>query len=268
MNIGLIGAGHLGKAFLSGLSRNGVRANTITVNARTEDTMNSIKAQYPDINVTSDKKELIAESDMVVIAVKPQNAREVITGINAYDWSDKIIVSFMAGITLADLRELFNDKDNSLNIIRVMPSIGIATCKGVMGFCYEGNVPRVDEVKAIFEKLGYVITLSEDRFDNVMVSAASGLAFVTYLMKEYRDACDLLLNDTEASETITRMIFENALEIVESGAESMESLIDKICTKGGVTEAGIEALEKGDIKDKVSACFDAALKRTNELLNN
>ena len=266
MNIGLIGAGHLGKAFLSGLLRSGVGESGITVNARTEDTMNAIKAQYTGINVTADKERLVSLSDMVVIAVKPQNAREVLQELKEYDWSGKIIVSFMAGITLSDLRNMFGDKECKLNIIRVMPSIGIATCKGVMGFCYEGDIPGINEIKAIYEKLGYVITLSEDRFDNVMVSAASGLAFVTYLMKEYRDACDLLLNDTKASETITRMIFENALEIVESGAESMESLIDKICTKGGVTEAGIEALEKGDIKDKVIACFDAALKRTKEMV--
>ena len=93
MNIGIIGTGHLGKAFITGLVKSGVAQDRIILNARTAETMDAVKRVWPSIHVTADKKELVAGSDVIVIVVKSQNAREVLAEIKETDLSGKTVVS-------------------------------------------------------------------------------------------------------------------------------------------------------------------------------
>ncbi|MBE5958376.1 MAG: hypothetical protein E7254_05880 [Lachnospiraceae bacterium] len=265
MNIGIIGLGHLGEALILGLIKSGVDSKQLFVNARTEKTKESIKKKYPDINVISDKKELVAKVDVVNIVVKPQNAKEVFDELQETNLSNKVIVSLMAGITISDMRKMIHDHNAEKCIVRIMPTISISQCNGVIGICYEGDSSEIKEVNDLFEKLGYLIYLSEDKLDDITVCAASGLAFAAFMMKEYVDACNRLFNDKMVSEEITKRIFENVITITKEENQSLEGLIEKISTKGGTTEAGIEVIRNGGINDVINKCFDSALQRINEL---
>ena len=70
MRIGIIGAGHLGKALIAGLVRSGQDPEQIILNARSAETMDAVKQTYPGISVTADKKHLAAGSDVIVVVVK------------------------------------------------------------------------------------------------------------------------------------------------------------------------------------------------------
>ena len=84
-------------------------------------------------------------------------------------------------------------------------------------------------------------------------------------MQQYRDACLHLLGDRAQSEELMRRMFENALDMTGNGNMSLEALIDKISTKGGVTEAGVNALKCSGIGTSMEYCFSSALKRIKEL---
>ena len=265
MNIGIIGTGHLGKAFIAGLVKSGVAQDRIVLNARTTEIMDAVKRVWPSIHVTADKKELVAGSDVIVIVVKSQNAREVLAELRDTDLSGKTIVSFMAGISLNDMREMLQGARGEYRLIRMMPNLGISLCKGVIGVCREKDSPEPESVPDLFRKLGVLIELPEEKLENITICAASGLAFTAYLMKEYRNSCDRLIRDTAVSEEITLRVFENVIDVIRNEGKTFESLIEQISTKGGTTEAGISILQDSDLGGIISQCIDAAYDRVSGL---
>ena len=265
MNIGVIGLGHMGRAFIEGLVNSGVRQADIIVNARTIRSIQAVKDAFPALQVAFSKRDLVSQADMIVIAVKPQNAPEVLGEIGRLDLKGKLIISFMAGVSLSDTRRMLGDDPGSLNVVRMMPNLAIAKLNGVMGVCYEGDIPAMDKAGALFRRLGYLIRVSEEKLDVITVCAGSGPAFAAYFMQQYRDACMHLLGDKAQSEELMRRMFENALDMTADGAMSLEALIDKISTKGGVTEAGVNALRCSGIGTSMEYCFASALRRIKEL---
>ena len=265
MNIGIIGTGHLGKAFITGLVKSGVAQDRIILNARTAETMDAVNRVWPCIHVTANKKELVAGSDVIVIVVKSQNAREVLAEIKETDLSGKTVVSFMAGISLSDMREMLQGARGEYRLIRMMPNLGISLCKGVIGVCREKDSPEPESVPDLFRKLGVLIDLPEEKLENITICAASGLAFTAYLMKEYRNSCDRLIRDTAVSEEITLRVFENVIDVIRNEGKTFESLIEQISTKGGTTEAGISILRDSDLGRIISQCIDTAYERVSGL---
>ena len=265
MNIGIIGTGHLGKALIAGLVRSGVKQNRIILNARTAETMDAIKRIYPCINVTASKQDLVTASDIIVIIVRSQNALEVFAEIREMDLSSKTIVSFMAGVSLNDMREMLQDTSKEYRLIRMMPNLGISLCKGVIGVCCENDSAETEEALNLFRPLGYLINLPEEKLESITICAASGLAFAAYLMKEYKNSCDRLINDAAVSEEITTRIFENVIEIIRNEDKTFESLIEQISTKGGTTEAGISKLQNSNLDEIINQCIDSAYDRISGL---
>ena len=265
MNIGIIGSGHLGKALMAGLIRSGVAQEQIILNARTIETMEAVKRVYPGISVTAGKKELVAESDIIVIVVRAQNAGDVLTELGEMNLSGKTLVSFMAGVTLSDMREMLHDRRRDYRLIRMMPNVAISLCRGVIGVSCDNDLSVSDDVVSLFRRLGYIISLPEEKLESITICAASGLAFAAYLMKAYRDSCDRLINDAAVSEEITTRVFENAIETVRSEDNTFEKLIEQISTKGGTTEAGISVLRDSSLNEILNQCLDAAYARVKGL---
>ena len=133
MKIGIIGMGHLGKAVLTGLLRSGASPEEMTASARTEKTLEMIRAEYPGVGVTPDNLELVRNTDAVMIALRPGDAAGVLGELKDADLSGKTVISLMAGITIREIREMLQDDRCEYTVLRVMPNIGVSMCKGIIG---------------------------------------------------------------------------------------------------------------------------------------
>ena len=265
MNIGIIGAGHLGKALVAGLVQSGTKQEQIILNARSTETLDAQKRIYPGIRTTADKKELAEQADVIVLVVRAQNAGEVLAEIKETDLRNKTIVSFMAGVTLHEMREALQDSHKEYRLVRMMPTVGISICKGVIGISCEEDSSIPEEVADLFRPLGYTIRLPEEKLENITICAASGLAFTAYLRKAYRDSCDRMIGDLPVSEEITLRVFENVIETVRTDGNTFEKLIGQITTKGGTTEAGMNVLENSGLDEIIGKCLDTAYARVSGL---
>ena len=265
MKIGIIGAGHLGNALVSGLIKSGIGQEQIILNARSKETLDAQKQKYPGIDTTTNKKELAAETDIIVLVVKAQNAGEVLAEIGETNLGGKTVISLMAGVTLDDMRKMLKESRGEYNLLRMMPTVGISICKGVIGVSWENGQTISEEVMDLFRPLGYLIPLPEEKLESITITAASGLAFTATLMKAYRDSCTRLTGDTAISEAITLRVFENVIETVRNGDTTFEQLIEQICTKGGTTEAGMRVLESSDLNKILNQTLDTAYARVSGL---
>ena len=274
MKFGVIGYGNLGKAFVKGLLYTGFSANDIVINVRSEKTRNEIQeeleartqASLPVFHVTGSKKELVEQTDAVVVVVEPKNAAEVLQELGTYPLKEKVILSFMAGITRNEIRQMLGEQGENATVIRVMPNIAIANGNGVLGITYdETSCETVQETICTLEKLGYLLKLEEDGLDYITVTAASGLAFVAALMNSYQKASNTLFQNEIQSKEITLHIFENMLDMMKKETSSFEDIIKRITTKGGTTEAGLNHLNQEMITETLTDCMQSSYAKCKKI---
>lgn len=267
MKIGIIGYGNLGKALVKGLILTGFSQNDIEINARTQKTRNSVQDEYKDIYVTDSKMELVNRTDVIILITEPKNAKEVLNEIKDYNINEKIIVSFMAGITIAEIRDMLGEKHNTVKLFRVMPNIAIQDGNGVIGVAYdEEDYEIFQNVLNVLNKLGYVLKLDEDSLNYITVTAASGLAFAACLMNSYQKASNTLINDDEKSKEITIRIFENVIDMIKREDCSFDDIICHITTKGGTTEAGMKNLNQELITENLKVCMKKSYEKAKNIM--
>lgn len=267
MKYGIIGCGNLGKALVRGLLYAGVDAKDIFVNVKSEQTKQRVRAEFEQIAIVESKQELINVAETIILVVEPKNAKEVLLEIGSHDLNGKSIISFMAGIKRAEIRQHLGEQGETTCVVRVMPNVSIANGSGIMGITYdETNKAMLEEVLAVFEKMGYVLQVDEDGLDNITVTAASGLAFAASLMQAYQIAGNELLQNEAASREITLRVFENVIDLIKKEGLSFADLVARIATKGGTTEAGMNALNQEVIVESVEACMQASLAKCKKIV--
>lgn len=265
MKLGVIGYGNLGKALVRGLVHIGIEQSDLIINVRSEKTRLLVKDEFAGVTVTENKKELVEKSDAIFLVVEPKNAPEVLAEIGGYNLSGKVLVSFMAGITKQEIKEMLGDA-SECDIIRVMPNIAIVTGTGILGIAHEeADHEDVKEVLQILNRLGYAPEMSEAQLDAITVTAASGLAFAASLLDAYQKAGAELLANEEQSREITLRVFENVIDLARKENCSFEEIIERITTKGGTTEAGLKHLNRGAITDTLTECMQKAYEKCRRI---
>lgn len=267
MRIGIIGYGHLGKALVRGLVLTGFSQNDIDINARTQKTRDSVRDEFKNIYVTGNKEELINRTDVIILVTEPKNAKEVLNEIKDYKIDEKIIVSFMAGITIEEIRNMLGEKHNTVKLFRVMPNIAIQDGNGVIGVTYEEqDFEIIQDILNVLKALGYVLRMDEELLNCITVTAASGLAFAACMMKSYQKACNTLINDDEKSKEITIRVFENVINMIKEEDCSFDDIIGRIATKGGTTEAGLNNLNQELITENLERCMKKSYEKANNIM--
>lgn len=267
MRIGIIGYGNLGKALVRGLVSTGFSQNDIDINARSQKTRDSVRDEFKDIYVTGNKEELVNRTDVIILVTEPKNAKEVLNEIKDYKIEAKIIVSFMAGITITEIKNMLGEKQNRIKLFRAMPNIAIQDGKGVIGVTYEEqDYDIIQDVLGVLNKLGYVLRLDEDSLNYITVTAASGLAFASCMLNSYQKASNVLINDDEKSKEITIRVFENVINMVKEEDCSFADVISRITTKGGTTEAGLNNLNYELITENLEICMKKSYEKANNIM--
>lgn len=133
--IAIIGRGNLGIAIAEGFMKSSfAKASDITVTRRTLARLQNLKEK--GINVTDDNDLAIRQSEVIIVALKPFNVKEVLAGLkNSFDPKKHIIISVVTGVFLKDLADIF-EKD--FPIFRAMPNTAIAIQESVTCFCHRG----------------------------------------------------------------------------------------------------------------------------------
>lgn len=267
MRIGIIGYGNLGKALVKGLVVTGFSQNDIDINARTQKTRDCVRDEFENIYVTDNKEELVNRTDVIVLITEPKNAKEVLNEIKNYNLDSKNVVSFMAGITIAEMKAMLGEKQNAVKLFRAMPNIAIQDGTGVIGVTYEDeDYESIQDVLHVLQKLGYVLRLDEDSLNYITVTAASGLAFAACVMNSYQKAANSLFHDNEKSKEITVRVFENVINMVKREECSFDDIICRIATKGGTTEAGMNNLNQELITENLELCMKKSYERTRNII--
>lgn len=263
-NIGLVGSGNIGAAFVRGWIRaDASMASRITV-ADAVPAAAARLGQETGVGTAPSNPELVEKSDLVLLAVKPGDVEAALRDTAAPFNRGKILVSVVAGKTIASLEELFPFE---VAVFRLMPNVAVEVGAGTISFA-AGNYVDPDTEERVFELfslLGRVIHLPEKLFAAATAIGGSGPGFMALIVDAFEDAgITAGLSPSEARELTVSMLNGTARMLYEGGFSPGE-LRHRVTSPAGTTAAGIAQLERDGARSAVIDAVQAALERAREL---
>lgn len=263
--IAIIGTGNMGEALISGLivSESSKPKNIICTDVR-EDRLDEIRREY-GVRTTSDNLQAVAESDIVVYAVKPQIIAAVLKETAEKLDMSKLIISIAAGVPLPAIESCLN-KD--LRLIRVMPNIAASVKEAASAIAAGEHATKedIDLAMAIFNSIGKSIFLKENYLmDAITGLSGSGPAYIFLIVDALADAgVKMGLSRKEALFLSTQTVLGAAKLLMET-QEHPGQLKDKVTSPGGTAIAGLATLEEGGLRTTLIHAVEAATNRSKEL---
>lgn len=259
---GFIGAGNMGGALASAAARQ-VTGEKVAV-ACSSPAHSAAAAERLSCQAAA-PEEILSGSKFVFLGVKPQMIDGVAQSLAApIAASESIFVSMLAGVQLERLAHLLGaDK----KIIRILPNTACAVGQGVVLYCANGNVTDADLAAfcSLMADAGIVDHIPETLIDAGCAITGCGPAFAYMFMEALADGgvkCGL--PRAKAIRYAAQMLAGSAEVVLQSGKHP-EQLKDDVCSPGGSTIAGVDALEQRGFRGSCIAAVDAAFEKTRQL---
>jgi pyrroline-5-carboxylate reductase len=262
--IGFLGCGNMGEAMVKGLvAANVVQAEAMIASDTRPDRLAELDRRY-GVRVAKDNIELVRESDVVVLAVKPQIMTPVLREIASSLSRRQLVISIAAGVATATIRTAVG-KD--IRLIRVMPNTPALVLEGATAIAKASGLEAGDleTAQEIFGAVGKVVVLDEELMDAVTGLSGSGPAYVAVVIESLADGgVKMGLDRTTAMTLATQTVLGAAKLLLETGLHP-GSLKDMVSSPGGTSITGIAALEEGGIRTTFIKAVERATLRSREL---
>jgi pyrroline-5-carboxylate reductase len=262
--IGFLGAGNMGEALLKGLLRTGlVPPSSIFATDALRERLKQIEKLYR-IEALSDNTTLVKQSDVVILAVKPQVLPDVLEEIGPAVTAKKLLISIAAGVPTASLRARL---PKGARLIRVMPNTPALVLEGATAVARASGLEPGDleTAEEIFAAVGKVVVLEEKLMDAVTGLSGSGPAYVALVIEALADGgVKMGLDRLTAMSLATQTVLGAAKLLLETGIHPGQ-LKDMVSSPGGTTIAGVSALEEGGLRRALINAVERATLRSREL---
>ena len=260
--IGIIGCGNMGGAILKGALASGVLApEQAYVYDISPAAMEMAKGL--GVNLAADDEDVCAKSDIILPAVKPQNAAEALAMCKkALD--GKALMSIVAGVTVERLQNMI---DGTPRILRIMPNTPALVFEGAFALCSDNDftAEELAAAKAIYEKIGVVEMIPEKLIDAVCGLSGGGPAYAAMFIEALADGgVKNGLPRATAYRLAAQTCLGTAKMILETGIHP-GALKDMVTSPGGTTIEGCEALERGGMRYAVIDCINVATEKSKKL---
>jgi pyrroline-5-carboxylate reductase len=264
--IAILGAGSMGGAILAGLVDSGLAADGVAVTNRTPAKADAVRMPGVDsyaLEADADANRVALEgARVVIIGVKPAMVPALLSEIADHLAADAIVVSVAAGVTTATMEALVPSA-----VARAMPNTPSLVRRGVTGLA-AGSRISADEialVRAVFETVGAVIELDEDRIDALSTISGSGPAYVFFLIEQLTGTALRLGFTAEEARLMVEQTFLGASELLASSDADPAELRRRVTSPNGTTMRAIAVMEEADLAGMFDRATAAALARAREM---
>lgn len=260
--LAILGAGVMGETVLSGLLRAGLDVGRIVATDRRPAREAELKERYgirmlPNLDA-------VAESDTVILVVKPQDMRELLNEIRPAVRADTLIVSLAAGVETILIEALLPD---GVPVVRVMPNTPAQVDEGMAAVSagrHAGD-DHLGRVRDILSATGRVLTVPEGYQDAVTAISGTGPAYLFFVVEAMIEAgVHLGLPRDTATELVVQTMLGSAKLLRETG-EHPTVLRERVTSPGGTTAAAIRELEQHKVRAAFMIAMEAARDRSRDL---
>jgi pyrroline-5-carboxylate reductase len=261
--LAILGGGRLGEALLSGLLRSGaLEPEQIRATVRRTERAVALADRY-GVRVDTDSPAAAAESDVLVLAVKPQNVRDLLEDIQPKVTLDHTVISFVAGVTTALIEGVLG----AVPVVRVMSNTPVQVDEAMSAIAPGAFAEQrhLDVATGLLGSVGRVVLLGEEHLDAVTALSGSGPAYFFLLAEAMIDAGILLgLSRDIATELIIQTMVGSAKMLRDTGRHPVE-LREAVTSPGGTTIAAIRVLEEERVRAAFLNAIEAARDRSTAL---
>ncbi len=262
MNICFIGGGNMATALIGGLLKRGHSAFNLHVIEINSANRKRLHNEF-GVHASADLAEEAIRCDNVVLAVKPQQLREVALQM-APLLSGQLLISIAAGISARDLARWTGTQ----NIVRAMPNTPALIRRGVTGLY---ALPQVSEehrhaAQSILASVGNTLWLDDEAMmDAVTAVSGSGPAYVFYFIEAMQQAaCELGFGEEDARRLVLDT-FSGATKLADGSPESISMLRERVTSKAGTTERALLDMEAHHVRKHIIGAVHAAAARAREM---
>lgn len=261
--IGFIGVGNMATAIIGGMLESKFCApENINIHDFDIDKCNYFASK--GVTVCNSNEDVTNSSDIIVVAVKPQNYAEVLQSLSTLDLKDKTFVSIAAGISIAFVREQLKC---DVKVVRVMPNTPLLLSKGATALCPSSDMSDEDfePVRAMFALGGVVETFDESHMNEIISVNGSSPAYVYLFAKamvQYAAECGI---DSDKALNLICATFEGAAAMMKESGDDIDTLISKVSSKGGTTLEALSTFRENNFEEIVKDAMKACTKRAEEL---
>lgn len=238
--IAVIGGGNLGTAIVEGLIKSGFsKPSEITVTKRNVSTLSALKDQ--GVHVISDNNKAVQAADIVILAIKPFQAKDILESLEEDLTTNHILISVVTGVFIKDMEVVLKKK---LPIFRAMPNTAIAIQESMTCLSSaHASAAQVKLVQDLFSTLGKVAVIDEKLMDAATVLGACGTAYaMRYVRANIQGGIEIGFDAATAS-LIAAQTVKGAAELLLQKGTHPEQEIDKVTTPKGCTIAGLNEME-------------------------
>ncbi|HWX02586.1 pyrroline-5-carboxylate reductase [Collimonas sp.] len=263
LNISFIGGGNMASALIGGLAGKVTDGGNIHVIDPNLEALQSL-AQRFGVTPASEIDAMVSVSDVIVLAVKPQQMKQVIGLLRPY-LTTQMVLSIAAGIRAADISRWLGGHDV---IVRCMPNTPALIGKGITGMVAGAGVSPQQRETAdlIMQAVGSTVWLDDEaKIDAVTAVSGSGPAYVFYFIEAMQQAAQELGLTAEQGIELAKATFTGAAQLAAQSAEPVALLRERVTSKGGTTYAALTSMENAGVKQAIIDAVKAAAARGKEL---
>ncbi|MCH8053426.1 MAG: pyrroline-5-carboxylate reductase [Planctomycetes bacterium] len=264
--IAVIGSGNAAEGVVHGLLLRSVLLNDRIIACDPNQARRDLFTERFQVAVTTDNRAAVHDSFIILLAVKPQQFREVCAEFADVMREDHLVISIMAGVSTAALEQQFAGRRT--RVVRVMPNLALHVGEGMSGVFPGQHATEADLLRAqrIFEAGGRTIVLRDEALmDAVTAVSGSGPAYFYHFCEAIIEAGEQAgLTHREATLLATQTCLGAARMMIES-PDSPGVLARKVMSPGGTTEAAFESMRANGVKQHLVDAVLSAWKRSQEL---
>lgn len=266
MKIGFIGAGNMSTAIISGyVVKNKHAAKQIFVSDVDTNKAQAV-AKKLGVNSCITNQEVVKNSEIIILAVKPNVYLDVLNEIKNLLSNQHIIVSIAAGVSIKKIEQQFTRK---IKIVRTMPNTPAMVNEGMTVVAKNDHVsqPELEHVLQLFNSVGKTAVIDEKLMDVIPGVSGSSPAYVCMLIEALADGAVLHgMPRDQAYQFAAQAVMGAAKMVLESGQHPGQ-LKDMICSPGETTIEAVKSLEKNGFRSAIIEAVDACTKKA-KIMNN
>jgi pyrroline-5-carboxylate reductase len=263
-NIGFVGAGNMAEALIRGLLKGGhVEPSQISASGPRVERIEELRERF-GIHTTTDNREVVARSQILVLSVKPQIMRRVLTEIAETLPEDVLVISIAAGVPIATIEARLR---RQVRIVRAMPNTPALVDAGATAIACGGHATEGDAAlaKRIFDAVGLTVVLEEIHLDAVTGLSGSGPAYMFLILEALSDAgVKVGLSRRNSQLLAAQTVLGSAKLLLETNYHP-GLLKDMVTSPGGTAIAGLHTLEEGGLRTTLMNAVEVATNRSKEL---
>ncbi|RJQ31154.1 MAG: pyrroline-5-carboxylate reductase [Actinobacteria bacterium] len=261
VTLGFLGCGAMAEAIIKGIISQGVfETSQIIVSDKNPQRISHIVNLLGVRNASN--VEVAKKADILLVAVKPQNIKELLEEIKD-SVAGKLIISIAAGIPI----RYFEEYLKRAKIIRVMPNTAALVAKSVSVFCVspQVNIEEKRVAEKILAAIGIVIELPEVNINAVTAVSGSGPAYFFLLVEELKKAGVEAGLSEDVSYKLAAGTLVGAGALLEQTGLTAKCLREMVTSPGGTTEAALKTLDEADISAIIKKAVLSAKTKAGEL---